>query len=89
MKTPYDRLAKIYTNCTGHMAKMATMPIYGKNPLNIFISVTKRPMALGLGMYHWGCGSYQICTNDESRMTLTYIMARSNLIPNASIWEKS
>ena len=29
MKTPYDRLAKIYTNCTGHMTKMATMPIYG------------------------------------------------------------
>ena len=50
MKTPYDRLAKIYTNCTGHMTKMATMPIYGKNPLNIFFSGTKRPMALGLGM---------------------------------------
>ena len=30
MKTPYDRLAKIYTNCTGHMTKMATTPIYGK-----------------------------------------------------------
>ena len=30
MKTPYDRLAKICTNCTGHMTKMATMPIYGK-----------------------------------------------------------
>ena len=29
MKTPYDRLAKIYTNCTGHMTKMAAMPIYG------------------------------------------------------------
>ena len=48
--TIYDRLAKIYTNCTGHMTKMATMPIYGKNPLNIFFSGTKRPMALGLGM---------------------------------------
>ena len=50
MKTPYDRLAKIYTNCTGHMTKMATMPIYGKNPLNILLSGTKRPMALGLGI---------------------------------------
>ena len=48
MKTPYDRLAKIYTNC--HMTKMATTPIYGKNPLNVFFSGTKRPMALGLGM---------------------------------------
>ena len=50
MKTPYDRVAKIHTNCTDHMTKMATMPIYGKNPLNIFFSGTKRPMALGLGM---------------------------------------
>ena len=30
MKTPYDRLAKTYTNCTGHMTKMATTPIYDK-----------------------------------------------------------
>ena len=27
MNTPYDRLAKIYTNCFGHMTKMAAMPI--------------------------------------------------------------
>ena len=50
MKTPYDRLAKIYTKCTGHMTKMATTSTYGKNPLNVFFSGTKRPMALGLGM---------------------------------------
>ena len=31
MKTPYDRLAEICTSCTGHMTKMATTPIYGKN----------------------------------------------------------
>ena len=50
MKTPYDWLAKIYTNCYGHMTKMATMPIDTKNPLNIFFFGTKRPMALGIGM---------------------------------------
>ena len=44
MTTPYDWLAKIYTYCSGHMTKMATMPIYGKNSLNIFYSGTKRPM---------------------------------------------
>ena len=33
---------------------------------------------------------YQICINDESSLTLTYFMARSNLIPYALIiWEKS
>ena len=50
MTTPYDRLAKIYTKSIGHMSKMATMPIYGKNSLNVFFSGTKRPMALVLGM---------------------------------------
>ena len=30
MKSPYDRLANIYTNRSGHMTKMASMPIYGK-----------------------------------------------------------
>ena len=53
------------------------------------MSSTKRTMALGLGMLHWECGPYQICTNDESRLTLTCFMARSNLIHNAFIWEKS
>ena len=50
MTTHYDWLAKIYTNCYGHMTKMATMPIYGKKSPNIFFSGTKRPFALGLGM---------------------------------------
>ena len=30
VKTPYDKLAKIYTKHFGHMTKMAAMPIYGK-----------------------------------------------------------
>ena len=50
MTAPYGWLAKTYTNCNGHMTKMATMPIYGKNYLNLFFSGTQRPLALGLGM---------------------------------------
>ena len=87
MKTPYDRLAKFYTNCSGHVIKMATMLIYGKNPLNIFFSGTKRQIAFGLGLEHWGCGPYQVCTKDESMFTLTHFMARSNLILNALYWK--
>ena len=48
--TPYDWLAKICTNCNGHMTRMATKPIYGKNYLNIFFSRTQTPMALELTM---------------------------------------
>ena len=50
MTTPYDWLAKTYTNCNGHMTNIATMPIYGKNSLNLFYSGTKRPLAMGVGM---------------------------------------
>ena len=89
MTTPYDWLAKTYTNCYDHLTDMATRPIYGKNPLNLFFSGTKWPLALRLGMQNRGCGPYQVSTNDESRLFLTYIMARSNLIPNAFIWRKS
>ena len=32
------------------MTKIATMPIYGKNSLNIFFSGTKKSLALGLDM---------------------------------------
>ena len=39
-----------------HLIKMATMLIYGKNPLKLFFSETKGPMALGLIMQHWGNG---------------------------------
>ena len=42
MNTPYIKLAKMYSNCFGHMTKMADMPIYGKNPLkNLFLKNQK------------------------------------------------
>ena len=87
MKTPYDKLAKIYTKYFGHITKMAATPIYGKNPLEIFFSRTRRSVTLGLGMLHLGCGAYQVCSNDDPRLTLTYLMSRSNLLPNAFKWD--
>ena len=48
MKTPYNKLAKIYTNCYGHLTKMADMPIYGKHPFKIFFSRTRRVMTWDL-----------------------------------------
>ena len=66
---------------------MAAMPIYGKNPLKIFFSRTRIPVTLGLGVYHLGCGAYQVCSNDDPRLTLTYYPPRSNLLPNAFRWD--
>ena len=50
VKTPYAKLAKNYTKYFGQMTKMAAITIYGKNPLKIFFSITRRPVTLGLGM---------------------------------------
>ena len=83
MKTPFDKPAKIYAKYFGHMTKMAATPIYGKNLLKIFFSRTRRPVTLRLGMYYWGCGTYQVCSNDDPRVTLAYLTSRSSLLPNA------
>ena len=50
METPKDGVTKVCSNGPGHMTKMAAMPIYGKTPLKIFYSRTRRPMTSGLGM---------------------------------------
>ena len=44
-------------------------------------------MALGIGMWHWRCEAYQVCSNDVSKYTLTYLTSRSNLLPTAFKWE--
>ena len=45
-------------------------------------------MTLKLGMQHRVLEYYQVCSNDDTGLTLTYFRARSNLIPYAFVWEK-
>ena len=63
MKTPYDRLAKIYTNCTGHMTKMATTPIYGK-PFKCLLLWNQKANGLGTWYLAFGMWALPDCTND-------------------------
>ena len=42
-------------------------------------------MTLKLGMHHRVLPS---CSNDDPGLTLTYSVARSNLVPYAFVWEK-
>ena len=63
------------------MTKMA------KNIKDIF-SVIERQMTLKLGIQHCVLKYYQVCSNDAPGLTLTYFIARSNLVPYAFIWEK-
>ena len=79
---------KVCSNGPGHMTKMATMLIYGKNLKKIFFSGTKRLMTLKLGMQHQVLEYYQVCSNDDPGLTLTYSTARSNLVHYAFVWEK-
>ena len=45
-------------------------------------------MTLKLGMQHRVLGYYQVYSNDDPRLTLTYFTARSNLVPYAFVLEK-
>ena len=71
-----------------HMTKMAAIPIYGKNLKKIFLSGTKRPMTLKMGLLHRVFEYYQVCSNDDPELTLTYFTARSNFVPYAFLWKK-
>ena len=44
-------------------------------------------MTWKLNLHHWVLKYYQVCSNDDTVLTLTYLMARSNLVPYAFVWE--
>ena len=92
MELLWDGGMKVCSKGPGHMTKMATMPIYGKNCKKSSpepnLLRNQRPMTLKLGMQHRVLKYYQVCSNDDTRLTLTYFMVRSNLVPYAFVWEK-
>ena len=68
------------------MTKMAAMSIYGKNPKNLLLRNQKADY-----LETWYADVlkyYQICSNDDPGLTVTYFTARSNLVPYAFVWEK-
>ena len=75
------------SNGPGRMTKMAAMPIYGKNIKKI-LSGTKRLITLKVDMQHRILEYYQVCSNADPGLTLTYFTARSNFVPYAFILEE-
>ena len=65
------------------------MPIYGKNPLNIFFSRTISQMTMKLCTQQKGLEPHKSFINDDPRLTLTYYTARSALFIYAFTLEKS
>ena len=45
-------------------------------------------MTLKLGMHHRVLKYYQVSSNDDPGLTLTYFTARSNMVRYAFVWEK-
>ena len=78
----------MFINNLGHMIKMATMPIYGKNPLKFFSSETTKSISTKLDMKHWGLGYYNVFINYDLWTTFTYHTARSTQAAHAFEWGK-
>ena len=68
---------KVYIFGPGHMTKMAAIV----KSLKSFFLRTAEPIALKLGMSHLGSYFFIVYVNDDPGLTLTYFMARSNLVP--------
>ena len=70
----------------GHMTKMAAIPIYGKN----FKKSSPEPKdrILKFCMQHRVLEYYQVCSNDDPGLTMTYFTARSNLVPYVLLYGK-
>ena len=45
-------------------------------------------MTLKLSVHHRVLKYYQVCSNDDPGLTLTYFMARSNMVLYIFVWEK-
>ena len=68
------------------MIKLATMPIYSKNPSKI--SGTGGPISTKLDMEHQRLKYYNVYINHDPVMTLTYFKARSTWVAYAFEWGK-
>ena len=68
------------------MTKMATMPIHGKNSLNIFFSRTRSQMTK-LGTQQKGLEPYKVYINDDPGLLLAYCTTRLTLLIQALTFE--
>ena len=85
---------KVCSNGPGHMTNMAAMPIYEKKKNkkkkkkkknNNKKNKKKKTHTLKIGMQHRVLEYYQVYSNDDPGLTLTYFTARSDLVPDAFV----
>ena len=73
---PWDEGMKVCSNGRDHMTNMADMSIYGKTLKNRLLW-NQKAHDMKLGMHHWVLKYYQVCSNDDHGLTMTYFTARS------------
>ena len=66
------------SNVIDHMTNMAAMPRYGKNLKNLLLW-NQKSNDLRTGMQHRVFKYYQVCSNDDPGLTLTFL-------PPCKIW---
>ena len=77
---PLEGRTKVCLNGQGHMTKMATISLYGKN---LYKASSPEPGVydMKLGMQHLGLKLYKAGINDDLRLTLTYLRHGQNWTP--------
>ena len=87
MEPQWNGGTKVCSNGPGHMTRMADMPIYGKNMKNSFLwnpNVDDLEVCMQYRILEY----YEVGSNDDHGLTLTYFTARSNLLHYDFVWEK-
>ena len=84
MELLWDRGTKVCSNGSGHMTKMAAIPIYGKN----LETSSQEPKGLETWYAASGARVLPSLLKWWPWFDLTYFTARSNLVPYAFVWEK-
>ena len=74
MEPPWEGGTKVYMNGPGHMTKMATMPIYGKNLKNLLLQ-NQKPYDLESWHVASRTQALKVYINDDPGLTLTYFTA--------------
>ena len=69
-------------NGSAPLKNMAVKPVMVKTLKIFFFSSTKTALRLHLGIQHRGFEVYQVCLNDETRMTFDLFIVWSNLRPS-------
>ena len=81
-----EEVLSICSNRSASLNKMATMPIYGKKHFKNLFLQNGQSFKANLGIKHLELRVYQVCSNDDPRLTFDLLMGKSDLHPYAFVW---